>query len=151
MSYYEAQIDGTDFGLIAGYLKSPRSPIEALLHVKNKAALVRLAEQLAPDIESNQRRVLQAIEGMVKDGSLKISLRPGLAVPDRIATMDPAIVPRSARCEVIYLPPFYVVHTPGLFEGEFLSPSVTKEQRQKEAIAPALEHLRKLNGPRHGL
>ena len=88
---------------------------------------------------------------MVKDGSLKVSLRPGLSLPDRIATIDPAAVPRSARCEVIYLPPFYLVHTPGLFEGNLLKHSRTEEQKRKEAIAPAVEHLRKINGPRHGI
>ena len=49
--------------------------------------------------------------------------------------IDPASIPRSAPCHVLDLPPFYLVHTPGLFEGKF---QIDTSQRQ--SIEPPKTH-----------
>ena len=120
MSFFESQIDQTEFGIVADYLLSPRSPICFILHVKHEALLPKLAQELDLLLQSRPIPadcVPALIAHHLRDGSVKISSRHNIAVPVPRSTINAANVPRRAPCKVIYLSPFYIVHTPGLFDG----------------------------------
>lgn len=152
IAYFKGQIDPTHFGLVRNYLASPNSSIHHVLHVKDPAMLPRLAAALDGALNSPVARlalVHKTIEPLIEKGTLKISsFDVQSSIPGSI--IDPASIPRSAPCHVLYLPPFYLVHTPGLFEGKFQAdksqgqsvvPPKTHEESQ--AQVPAQELVRK--------
>jgi hypothetical protein len=59
---------------------------------------------------------------MLQDGSLRLSARHELHVKDPSHLVAASSIPNMAFCRVIYLPPFYLAHTPGLFEGTLVQP-----------------------------
>ena len=122
MPSYESLIDPAEFGLIADYLRSPRSPIEYLLHVRSIESLAPLADALAQRAQMDQPPWMfpKVVENGLTDGSLRLSARDLDFSSKRV--VDARSVPRHAMCHVIYSPPFYLVHTPGLFEGTLLRP-----------------------------
>ena len=73
------------------------------------------------------------MENGLTDGSLRLSARDLTINSERV--VDARSIPRHAICYVIYAPPFYVVHTPGLFEGTLIRPkseqSLSRELHQK--------------------
>ena len=118
MSPFAVLIDPAEFGLIADYLRNPDSPINYLLHVKTKEMLGRLAEEL------NRQRNLdvlpwshEPVEGALRERTALISLRRGFQRNESHQVIDATTIPRRTLCYVIYAPPYYLVHTPGLFEG----------------------------------
>lgn len=138
MKYYQSLIDPTNFGIVADYLRSPKSPIEHVLHVKDRLMLARLAEHLDQAMQDPDaaRTVSVLIDGFIKEGLLLISSRHPLELSDPSRLVTASNVPRSSACDVIYLPPFYLVHTPGLFEGTLVR-NTTATNRQITA-----QHLR---------
>lgn len=120
MSRYESLVDPAEFGLIADYLLSPRSPIEYLLHVRSIASLAPLAEALHTRNDQPPWLFPKIVEDGLADGSLRLSARDLDFSSERV--LDARSVPRHARCHVIYAPPFYLVHTRGLFEGTLIRP-----------------------------
>ena len=135
ISYYQGQIDMTQFGIVANYLTSPRSPIAHVLHVRDPSMLARLAAQLEAAMSAGpaaEARVREVIVPLLQDGSLKVSSRERQESPVEGAVVDPAGIPPRARCQVIYLPPFYLVHTAGLFEG-------TLHANKSRSLAAVLE------------
>jgi hypothetical protein len=149
ISYYQGQIDATQFGVVASYLACPRSSIAHLLHVKDPGMLPRLAAQLDAVMRPGPApadRVRDTIVPLLQDGSLKVSTREPFEQPVPAALVDAGRVPRTAPCQVIYLPPFYLVHTPGLFEGTLhaqKSPRSLPQQRERQAESHAHEPSRK--------
>lgn len=136
MNSYESRIDPTTFGTIAGHLRDPLSPVHYLVHVRERARLATLAEQLEPvtvpgDIAPAGLASLLASPLM--EGAVRLSSGRPIELPDPQQLLAASSVPRLARCEVIYLPPFYLVHTPGLFEGTLVKAPVVQEH-------PAHEH-----------
>lgn len=127
VAFYRAQIDPTEFKTVVDYLHGPRSPIQYLLHVREPAMLAELAAQLEGAIQASQP-LEPLVLARLREGSLKISSRQPLSLPISGAQVDPAQVPARAACEVIYLPPFYLVHTPGLFEGKLHDPARAPER-----------------------
>lgn len=120
MSHHESLIDGTSFGNIRAYLDSPQSPIGAILHVKDRAMLAPLAREIEQHLASGTMLELsKSLAKKVEEGSLKISLREGVTLQGVPEARVASSIPRSASCEVIYQPPFYLAHTQGLFEGKF--------------------------------
>ena len=129
--YFESLIDGIDFQTIHAYLTNPQSPIEMLVHVKDRSMLSRLAEEIVRITELDQEKgqiSLPLYQKLLKEGELKIS--PQLVTPlhDRKFLVNPFEIPRNSTSYVIYLPPFYLVHTPGLFEGTLIKPETSKPQ-----------------------
>lgn len=120
MSSYESLIDPAEFGLIADYLRSPRSPIEYLLHVRSIESLAPLAEALHVGNDQPPWLFPKVVENGLADGSRRLSARDLDFNSERV--VDARSVPRHAMCHVIYSPPFYLVHTPGLFEGTLIRP-----------------------------
>ena len=118
---WEGLVDPTWFGLIAGYLRSPRSPIEYLVHVKDRDRLSEVADRIDGDLaqgDGQPQRLTPSVEELVGEGAVKVSPRHPVEDLDPGATVDPERIRSSASCDVLYLPPYYVLHTPGLFEGE---------------------------------
>lgn len=118
---WEGLVDPTWFGLMAGYLRSPRSPIDYLIHVKDRDILCKVAERIQADLDYSDvqpHRLSPIVEELVAEGAVKVSSRHPVANLDPGATVDPERICSSATCHVLYLPPYYVLHTPGLFEGE---------------------------------
>lgn len=132
---WEGRVDGTWFGLMAGYLRSPRSPIEYLVHVKDRERLAEVADRIDRDLArggGQAGHLTPSVEALVGEGAAKVSSRHPVANLDPDAVVDPERIRSSASCDVLYLPPYYVVHTPGLFEGE-----LTMEERGTKAQSSA--------------
>jgi hypothetical protein len=116
--FYESLIDGIDFGTIAGYLRNPRSPIQFLLHVKERSMLAHLAELITREFEGSflpGGQLPTEIEDLIQTGSLKLSTRDGIGSETASHFVSAFEIDPSAPCDVIYLEPFYLVHTPSLF------------------------------------
>ena len=131
LQYFESLIDGIDFQTIHGYLVNPRSPIDLLLHVKDRSTLPRLAEEIARvnDLaQEKEQTSLPLYQKLLEEGELKLSPRLVTPLHDRTYLVDPYAIPPSATSYVIYLPPFYLVHTPGLFEGTLIKPEKAERQ-----------------------
>ena len=139
--YFESLIDGIDFQTIHAYLTNPQSPIEMLVHVKDRSMLSRLAEEMVRTNELAQEKgqiSLPLYEKLLKEGELKISPQMVTPLHDRKFLVDPFEVPRNATSYVIYLPPFYLVHTPGLFEGTLIKPETAKPHvSEPQKVRPA--------------
>ena len=120
MSPFNSLIDPAEFGLIADYLRNPQCSIDYLLHVRSIESLGPLAEALHTRNDQPPWLFPKIVEDGLADGSLRLSARDLDFNSERV--VDARSVPRHAQCHVIYAPPFYLVHTPGLFEGTLLRP-----------------------------
>jgi|CZKV01.1.fsa_nt_gi hypothetical protein len=128
---FAAMIDGINFGTIYGYLSNPRSPIDLLVHLKNRDQMGQVALELAQTMDlfpEPRQMALPLYEKLLRAGELKISPRLVTPLFDRKYLVDPLAVPPDSMCYVIYLPPFYLVHTPGLFEGTLIKPETARPQ-----------------------
>ncbi len=120
LNYYQSCIDPTDFRTVAAYLRNPASPIEYVLHVPSREQLAPLAEELSRAMEREahpQTALRELVQRHLADGTARISSRQALPGQDPQHCVDAASIPGTAACDVIHLPPFYLAHTPGLFEG----------------------------------
>lgn len=121
MQNWNSLIDPSWFGLIAAYLRSPRSPIDYLIHVKDPERLPEVAERIDQDLARGAfpvRHLSPGLEALLQEGAIKVSSRHPLANLEPGASVDPGQVRSAAPCDVLYVPPCYVVHTPGLFEEQ---------------------------------
>lgn len=125
MSTYASLIDPAEFGLIADYLRSPRSPILHLLHVKSMDLLAPLAEGLASQrhLDTPPWLFPEVVQRGLREGMLLISCCHPPDCSDSRWHIEATTIPRRAWSHVIYAPPFYLVHTPGLFEGTLIKPN----------------------------
>ena len=92
--------------------------------------LARLAEELDRErhVDFPPWLFPSPIERGLRDGSVLISSRHLLNLPDPKQIVA-AAVPRRALCHVIHAPPFYLVHTPGLFEGTLIRAKAESKSR----------------------
>ena len=131
-------IDGSDFHLIAGYLISERSPIDFMLHLRNREDLVMVAEALDRAQFTEYGKVgsmAKVVHQMMREGNLKVSSRFPMELPDPAWKIDPSMVQQEVFCYVLYRPPYYLVHTPGLFEGTVMEPE--RPQRAQSRDLPS--------------
>lgn len=130
MNFHESLIDPTNFGTVADYLRNPKSPIEHVLHVKDRPTLVRLAEHLEQVMQDRTSSgiVTITLDDFFKEGVLLISSRQPVVLAELSWRVAPFEIPRLAPCHVIYLPPFYLAHTPGLFEGTLIRSAASTRQ-----------------------
>ena len=117
---YDVLVDGTPFGTVYGYLSNPASAIDFVVHVKDRAMLPLLAKELArsQSFYHQQRQTATPLfDQLLSDGGVKVTPRllNSLFNPQHVIKAQ-AIDPQ-ATSYVIFLPPFYVVHTPGVFEN----------------------------------
>ncbi|MBL9171410.1 MAG: hypothetical protein JNN07_27000 [Verrucomicrobiales bacterium] len=107
MTHYEHLIDPTTIEAIRRHLNSPASPIREVLFVAELQLLPTVAMALdATSGLSSHQRIKQ----------WKLWLEGGAVVPNRSGGygIDLDALPGESRCRVIFLPPVYVVHVPGL-------------------------------------
>ena len=143
IAQYQTMIDPATFDQIARHLRSRLSPIEFVLHVRDDAMLAPLAEELETVLMEGRcsPREIPRFLSLVQDGSLRLSSRLPIDIDPRY-TVDPATVPLRAGCRVLYMPPFYLVHTPGLFEGTLVResaghrPRVNQGQTRSNGLKP---------------
>ena len=138
---YETLIDPTNIATVASYLRNPRSPIHFVLHVRDRALLAPLAAELAAQMEqpsTTMHEVLATVDRHLRERAIMVSPRPSPQPVDARVAVDIATLPAEAHCEVIYLPPFYLAHTPGLFEGTLARNTVAAKPRQATNHAPGL-------------
>jgi hypothetical protein len=121
MSPYESLIDPTNFGTVARYLEANGSPIEYVLHTKSESMLPGLAARLDHAL-ANHKDVGSILTPLLLNGSLRVSSRDPNRANDPDYVLAASSIPKLAYCRVIYLPPFYLCHTPGLFEGSLIAP-----------------------------
>lgn len=136
MNHWESKIDPTHFGLIASYLRSPTAPIDFILHVKNEPLLAEVALQIERDRFAGVPEAPPLSPGLlalVREGNLKVSSLKDPGPMDAGAMIDASQVRSSAATRVIYLPPFYLAHTPGLFEGKVMR-DAPRERRQIQEV-----------------
>ena len=144
MQNWESLIDPSWFGLIAGYLRSPRSPIDYLIHVKDLERLPEVAERIDQELARGAfpaRQLSPGLEALLQEGAIKVSSRHPLANLEPGASVDPGQVRSAAPCDVLYVPPCYVVHTPGLFEeqAETVARVPAKQGPAQPGAAPSPE------------
>jgi hypothetical protein len=134
---YTSLIDPCGFGTIADSLRNPQADIDYLVHVKTAALLPILAEVLDRELCVEERfreaQIKRRLLSLLNDGSIRIStIQPQPALSPELF-VDPASIPRTTTSHVIHLPPFYLVHTPGLFEGKLVRPKVALPVTPKPA------------------
>lgn len=153
MNQFDSMVDTTWFGLVAGYLVSARSPIHTVLHVRDRDMLAQVAERLDRTLGADAAlppKWPEAFHAMLRDGNLKVSTRFPNASIAPTALIDAHQVRREARCDVIYLPPFYVVHTPGLFEGKVHRNSPKEREHDSRGQTQAATRQPKTKEHDHG-
>lgn len=153
MSQFDSRVDTTWFGLVASYLVSARSPVDAVLHVRDLDMLAQVAERLDRILGADNaltQKWPEALQSMLRDGNLKVSTRFPNASVAPMALIDIQQVRREARCDVIYLPPFYVVHTPGLFEGKVQRNSPKEREHDSRGQTQAATRQPKSKEHDHG-
>ena len=147
MQNWNSLIDPSWFGLIAGYLRSPRSPIDYLIRVKDPERLPEVAERIDQDLARGAfpaRQLPPGLEALLQEGAIKVSSRHPLHNLDAGASVNPDQVRSAAPCDVLYVPPCYVIHTPGLFEGkaEVMAKVPAKQDPSRLNPAPSQEATR---------
>lgn len=136
MNTWETMIDGTSFGVIAGYLRHPNSGIDQIIHDQNRAMLAEVAALIAPSSPPNaaeEKQLLETMNRLATDGLIKFSFRGIDELPGRRDHINANQIKPSAYCEVIYAPPFYLTHTPGLFEGQQWMDNPSEQKRNSES------------------
>ena len=110
MCHFESLIDPTDFGTVRRYLTGSRSPITNVLFVRDERLLATVAELLTDDRPSEAQRVQFA--RWVRDGHLKVGVHQARlsGEPGNDGRVDVASISDEARCRVLFLPPYYLVH-----------------------------------------
>lgn len=119
---YEESIAAHEFGMVERCLADPQGRIEIVLHVKSRSLLVRVVEMLdttvSPTGDTGGPAATRVLDDLMARGSLRLTVREKVAARYGRYSIAASSIPTSAPCEAIYFPPFYVVHTPGLFEGK---------------------------------
>lgn len=140
MTPYDALIDPTNFGSIARYLDDPRSEIHYILHVKDERMLPEVAAKLNAAMNASSQGMTVALHSildpLLDQGLLRISSRRDIPGRDPSHVIAASSVPKLAFCRVLYLPPFYLAHTPGLFEGTLVKPQVRVQHGPNLRIKP---------------
>ena len=115
---YEEKIHSKQFRVVARQLADPQTPIEAVLHVKSVALLAVLAEKIEM-LATNPRtttELIRALEPMLREKAVLLSFAKETPAPLSEFSIPTSAIRPSAWSKVLYMPPFYLGHTPGLFE-----------------------------------
>lgn len=110
MFHFASLIDLTRFGTVRGYLGSSDSPITDVLFVRDESLLATVAELLTEEHPTNAQRAQFA--RWIKDGCLKVGVQQARRSGEhgRDGRVDLGAISDEARCCVLYLPPYYLVH-----------------------------------------
>jgi hypothetical protein len=104
MDHFESLIDLTTFGTVRRYLRAAHSPITTVLFVKHRRLLPRVAALLTGD----DGQGLETRRGQLERWFASAELRFGGHTDNAfLANLDS--IPDAAGCEVLFLPPVYLV------------------------------------------
>ena len=104
MNHFESLIDLTTFVTVRRYLLAAHSPITAVLFVKHRRSLPHVAALLAGD----DGQGLETRRGQLERWFASAELRLGGHADNAfLANLD--AIPDAANCEVLFLPPVYLV------------------------------------------
>ena len=110
MFHFASLIDPTDFGTVRRSLIGAQSPITDVLFVRDECLLATVAELLTAKHPTDAQRAQFA--RWIRDGSLKVGVQQSRqsGEPDIDGCVDVDAISDHARCCVLYLPPYYLVH-----------------------------------------
>lgn len=112
MSDFQSLVDHTCFDLVRQRVNRPCSPITDLLFVESDELMCEMAGVLTSPVNHTRR---QRIQRWFEQGRIVVGTTGD--VPDRAAAgmhrIDLHGIDGEARCEVLFLPPFYLVHLQG--------------------------------------
>ena len=110
MSHFESLIDLTRFGTVRGSLGGHDSPITDVLFVRDESLLAPVAELLTDEHPTDAQR--RQFARWIRDGSLQVGVPQARlsGEPDLDGRINVDAIPDEARCRVIFLPPYYLVH-----------------------------------------
>jgi len=112
MSDFQSLVDHTRFELVRRLVNRPGSPVTDLLFVESDELMCEMAEVLTSPVNHTRRQRIQRWfdEGRFAVGTT--AARDGRAPADG-HYLDVHSIDRDARCDVLYLPPYYLVHLAG--------------------------------------
>lgn len=112
MSEFQSLVDHTRFDLVRRLLTRPGSPVTYLLFVESDDLMCEMAEVLTSPVNHTRRQRLQRWfeEGRVSVGT---TAAQGNQSPAEYQHLDVHSIDRDALCDVIHLPPYYLVHLAG--------------------------------------
>lgn len=132
---YASLIDSTEFRTVRRYLNAAPSPIRGALFVASRDLLAQVAEQLEQPTQTSRPNSL--LERWFSEGIL----RPAWQGEDSPETTTNRIslnrVHDQDSCDVLYLPPLYLVYVPGLVphpEGRQSRDRTSALSRRREAV-----------------
>jgi hypothetical protein len=111
MSDFQLLVDHTRFDLVRTRVNRACSPITDVLFVRSDELMCELAEVLIRPVNHAGR---QRCQRWFEEGRIVVGTTGDVA--DRAAGMhriDLHGIDGEARCEVLYLPPYYLVHLQG--------------------------------------
>ena len=100
----ESRIDGTDLRTVKAYLRDPNSEIKQVVFAQNGCPLQEVAAVMASGDQ-------ETFMNMLEDGWVKVGVERVEEVNPKLRTSALVLdtLPDDQFCEVIYLPPAYVV------------------------------------------
>ena len=112
MSDFPLLVDRTRFDLVCRLVNRAGSPVTDVLFVESPALLCQMAEVLTSPVTQARRQRLQRWfeEGRVAVGTYSDGSGSACA---RNHSVDLHAVGPDASCDVLYLPPYYLVHLQG--------------------------------------
>ena len=112
MSDFQSLVDHTRFDLVRRRVNRPCSPITDVLFVRSDELMCELAEVLIHPVNQAGR---QRFQRWFEQGRIVVGTTGNVA--DHLAAgmhrIDLHGIDGEARCEVLYLPPYYLVHLQG--------------------------------------
>lgn len=110
MSEFLSLVDGTRFDLVRRLVCRPGSPITDVLFVSSRELLCQLAEVLTRSASGSG---CQRLRQWFEQGRLSVGVASLKQAPAGVERIDLHSIDRQARCDVLYLPPYYLVHLTG--------------------------------------
>ena len=112
MSDFQSLVDHTRFDLVRRLVNRPGSPITDVLFVDSDELMCEMAEVLTSPVNDTRR---QRIQRWFEEGRFAIgtTAAQGGPSPAECQYLDIHSIDRDARCDVLHLPPYYLVHLAG--------------------------------------
>ena len=122
MSPFESLLDRTRFEVVRRSVNRPGSPVTDVLFVESDELMCQMAELLTrPVTRANRHRFTRWLEeGRVTVGT---AAAPRGGWPADGPCLDLHSIDPGAACDVLYLPPYYLVHLAGRHAGSFSAKS----------------------------
>lgn len=109
---YERWINKTDFGTVRRYLAAARSPMSHVLFAATRDVLVCAAAVLDSPIRRWASARETQLRWWISSGRIRLGVSDAREASG--AAIDMERISDSDSCSVLYLPPVYLVHLPGL-------------------------------------